>query len=547
MRGFLIILLLTGWCYAARYYVQAGGANGNGTLQDPFNHPQTALQVALPGDSILVLPGVFPLNNSLYTVRDGAPGQPIVLAAYDAGQPPVFSKSGTVMNISHTHFVLKGVVLDGQMGSGDVLRIHGGDHARIDGCEIRYGVRDGIDLHHADHVVIENCHIHHFLAGSYTNQQDAHGIVATNQKHLTIRNCDIHHVSGDCFQTDPNRSQPLWDDVLLENCRLWTGPLDADFGAWHAGEVPGENAVDTKICTDSLQFGYRPVIRLKKIEAFGFTPGYISNRAAFNIKEQVDCRMEAVTVHHSEIAFRLRGDTGRGSAHATMINCLAYDNEKVFRVEDGVELIKIYNGTFDAGSGVYFKKVSGGYQAGGFEMKNCLFVGSKPSDAGHWSNLGVQSGEFADPVGGDYHLASGSAAIDAGEDIADVLTDFDGEPRTPGAYDVGADEYYAASGVTEPGLPVAEAAVLGNAYPNPFNPSTQIRVEVARAVSVRLDIYSLLGQRVATVWNGHLPPGRHRFEWDGRNDAGTAVSAGVHFAVMKTGHRLQCRKLILAR
>lgn len=548
IRGIFILLILAGLAYSAQYYVKTGAANGNGTIQEPFNHPQYALQAAMPGDSIFVFPGVFQLTAPLNTVRDGAASQPIALLALQGGQPPVFTGNGTVMKISHRHFVLKGIILDGQMGNDDVLKLNsGGSYARIIDCEIRYGLRDGIDLHRADNVLIENCHIHHFLAGSYTNQQDAHGIVATNQKHLTIRGCDIHHVSGDCFQTDPNRSQPLWDDVLLEDCRLWTGPLDADYGAWHAGEIPGENAVDTKICTDSLQYGYRPLIKLNHIEAYGFEPGYISNRAAFNIKEQVDCRMEAVTVHHSEIAFRLRGDTGRGSAHVIMMNCVAYENEKVFRVEDGVELLKIWNCTFDAGNGIYFKKVSGGYQSSGFELKNSLFVGNKPSEASHFSNLAVDLNQFADPAGGDYHLINGSLAINAGIDLAEVLTDMDEEPRPAGAYDAGADEYYSALPVSRTTTPLPAAIELVGAYPNPFNPVTHLQIRIKHLMPVRLEIFNILGQPVRSLWNGALPAGEHRFTWAGRDDAGNPLPAGIYFASLKSGRYIRCQKLVLAK
>ncbi|NIW78900.1 MAG: hypothetical protein GWN16_05295 [Calditrichae bacterium] len=42
------------------------------------------------------------------------------------------------------------------------------------------------------------------------------------------------------------------------------------------GEIPGENAVDTKINPDSISTGYRPMITIRNAEAHGFEPGYIS-------------------------------------------------------------------------------------------------------------------------------------------------------------------------------------------------------------------------------------------------------------------------------
>ncbi len=533
--GILIWILwfCSGW--GAQYYVKSGVPNGNGSLSSPFNNLQSALLVAQPGDSVLIFGGVYSLTDPIVAVRSGTANNPITVMALDSNDAPVFKKSGRVISIGYQFIHLKNLVFDGQMGDGDIVRLYSGaDYTIISGCEIRYGLRDGIDMSAADHVIIENCHIHHLLAGSYTNQQDAHGIVATGEKHLLIRGCNIHHVSGDCFQTDPNRTQPLWDDVRIEDSRLWTGPLDSDYAAWHAGEIPGENAVDTKICTDSLQFGYRPKIYLKGVVAYGFEPGYISNRAAFNIKEQVDCQMEGITVYNNEIAFRLRGDTGRGSAWVSLINSVAFNNEKVFRVEDGLEKLIIYNSTFDAGTGIYFKKVAGGYQANGFDLRNSLFVGNKPPDASHPSNLAVGLGEFSDPLNGDYHLLPGSVAIDSGEDIPQVVYDMDGEIRPPGFYDVGADEYYPVTNINNRTAVNAGLDEVLSVYPNPFNPVTTITVNLKMRQSVRLSIFNILGQQVRSLFNGSLSGGIHRFTWKGEDDNGAYLSNGFYFVVLLT-------------
>ena len=541
-----LLWICSGW--ANQYYVKTGVLNGNGSLSSPFNNLQSALLVAHSGDSVLVFGGVYSPNDRIVTVRAGTPNAPITVMALNPTDLPVFTRSGKVISVSHEYIHLKNLIFDGQMGDGDIVRIYSGaDHLRISGCEIRYGLRDGIDMSAADHVIIENCHIHHLLAGSYTNQLDAHGIVATGEKHLLIRGCNIHHVSGDCFQTDPNRTQPLWDDVRIENSRLWTGPLDSDYGAWHAGEIPGENAVDTKICTDSLQYGYRPVLHIKKVTAYGFEPGYISNRAAFNIKEQVDCQMEEITVYNNEIAFRLRGDTGRGSAWVKVMNSVAFANEKVFRVEDGLEKLLIYNSTFDAGTGIYFNNVAGGYQINGFDLRNSLFIGTKPPDASHPSNLAVGLGEFLDPANGDYHLLPGSIAIDAGEDIPQVVYDMDGEPRPPGFYDVGADEYYPATNINtslaiNPGP--EEMLVV---YPNPFNPITRITITVKRRQFARLIIFNMLGQQVQSLFSDYLTRGTHRFFWNGKDAHGAYLPNGFYFIVLQTSHHYLVRKVVFIK
>ena len=69
---------------------------------------------------------------------------------------------------------------------------------------------------------------------------------------------------------------------------------------------------------------------------------------------------------------------------------------------------------------------------------------------------------------------------------------------------------------------------LGANYPNPFNPSTMIPYTLPAAMHVRLEVYNLLGQRVATLVDGEQPAGFHTASWDATGAAGQAVGAGVY-------------------
>ena len=70
---------------------------------------------------------------------------------------------------------------------------------------------------------------------------------------------------------------------------------------------------------------------------------------------------------------------------------------------------------------------------------------------------------------------------------------------------------------------------LGDSYPNPFNPAVVIPLDLATdAARVSLRVYDVLGRRVRQVWQGPLGAGRHRFTWDGRDEVGKAVAAGVY-------------------
>jgi hypothetical protein len=50
-------------------------------------------------------------------------------------------------------------------------------------------------------------------------------------------------------------------------------------------------------------------------------------------------------------------------------------------------------------------------------------------------------------------------------------------------------------------------------YPNPFNPTTVIEFDVPSAARIRLEVFNLLGQRVALLVDGVLEPGTHRISW----------------------------------
>ena len=69
---------------------------------------------------------------------------------------------------------------------------------------------------------------------------------------------------------------------------------------------------------------------------------------------------------------------------------------------------------------------------------------------------------------------------------------------------------------------------LGSNYPNPFNPSTIIPYQLPTAMYVRLEVFNLLGQYVATLVDGEQPAGLHTAEWDAADAGGQAVGAGVY-------------------
>ena len=95
------------------------------------------------------------------------------------------------------------------------------------------------------------------------------------------------------------------------------------------------------------------------------------------------------------------------------------------------------------------------------------------------------------------------------------------------------------------GSALPQAWTLGQNYPNPFNPSTLIPYHVPTAAPVRLEVFNVLGQRVATLVNEERPAGVHTAAWDA-TDAVGRVGAGVYFYRLSSAGRLTLtRRMVL--
>ena len=94
---------------------------------------------------------------------------------------------------------------------------------------------------------------------------------------------------------------------------------------------------------------------------------------------------------------------------------------------------------------------------------------------------------------------------------------------------------------------VAREFALYPNYPNPFNPETRIRFQLAENSNVRLMIYDVLGRKVRTLVSDRMDAGNHVINWDGLNDAGTDVASGMYVYRIKAGDFIAHRKMLLVR
>jgi hypothetical protein len=88
---------------------------------------------------------------------------------------------------------------------------------------------------------------------------------------------------------------------------------------------------------------------------------------------------------------------------------------------------------------------------------------------------------------------------------------------------------------------------LGRSRPNPFSAGTTIPYTIARTGPVRLEIYSPLGTKVATLVNDTVSPGPHSTTWNGRDLLGRPSAPGVYFCRLASSGTTESGKLVLLR
>ena len=89
--------------------------------------------------------------------------------------------------------------------------------------------------------------------------------------------------------------------------------------------------------------------------------------------------------------------------------------------------------------------------------------------------------------------------------------------------------------------------LLGDNYPNPFNPSTKFSYIVPEDGFISLNIYDLKGNRINELISGYKPRDNYSISWNGTDDGGRFVPAGIYFYTMKTEKQMITKKMVLLK
>lgn len=111
--------------------------------------------------------------------------------------------------------------------------------------------------------------------------------------------------------------------------------------------------------------------------------------------------------------------------------------------------------------------------------------------------------------------------------------------RTDGLWYFSTDEW---TGIVENNSSGPEQVSLHQNYPNPFNPKTVISWQLNETSQVNLDVYNILGQKVALLLSEKQGAGKHNIEWDASD-----FPTGLYFYRLRAGDFVQTRRMLLVK
>jgi len=208
-----------------------------------------------------------------------------------------------------------------------------------------------------------------------------------------------------------------------------------------------------------------------------------------------------------------------GAANAAVTNSIIWGNSASNHV--ALDVWDSTGGTLD----ISYTDLLGGSQAIQLEdTELCSFS---------WGDGNINENPlFCLPDSGNFTLADNSPCVEAAEDRSDL-----------GAFGIGCDPII----LSTAGELLPAAYALHQNYPNPFNPVTTIQYDLPENSQVQVAIYDMLGRKVRTLVSGFENAGFKAVQWQGRNDFGRSVGAGVYIYQIQAGDFLQTRKMILLK
>jgi hypothetical protein len=397
---------------------------------------------------------------------------------------------------------------------------------------------------------------------------------------LTIRDNAVVHQSSLSF----------WDasidlkNLKVENCANETGNTIACMRNARLNNVFLLNNVGRSPLSISKDFDDNPIVDMNNVKIIGHQPlnGSLGGSGGFLISGAEYVKItNSLVVNNSSFDNEMPKSCIHfgGNQRVDFFNNTIVDNSNTggtISFSDGGE-VNIKNSIIRKGNSQYlFQTRNNDIEPTIVNIEHSNIQGGTNPSIIHMAGVGEYQVEFnwgegiIDEiplfVGGDdeynplyYQLAEGSPGIDAG--IADTTGLFippwdllynhrvwDGDNNGSAIIDLGCYEYGAPEYVElgEPEIIIPTKIEMSN-YPNPFNPSTTISFSLTHSGQVELVVYNIKGQKVKTLIDCYMSPGRNEAVWNGTDDNNNKVSSGIYFYKITAGENSEMKKMVLIK
>lgn len=134
-------------------------------------------------------------------------------------------------------------------------------------------------------------------------------------------------------------------------------------------------------------------------------------------------------------------------------------------------------------------------------------------------------------------------------DVLRIEYEGDGEIRLLNAIavDTRSNEMSVSISTSKRELTLPESYSLSQNIPNPFNPETMISYSLRSASQVKLIVYNVTGQEVATLVDEYKPAGSHTVRWRGLSDSGTQAASGIYLYRLEANDFSETKKMLLLK
>lgn len=467
------------------YYVQEGGSNsGNGY---PGN-PRGQIPSTLSAGSVVIVAGTYNVNHANNPITcNGTAANPVYIRGLDNTQRPTITQKWIV---SGSYYVIEYINAIWANSSGNGKLNFSGDHGVVRHCDFRGDTNTGVGgvNPNGSYHVIYDCFLHDFGDVNASFDQDNHGIaIGSNTHHIWIVYNEIARCSGDGIQinagsagaqasthhiyfgrnkTHHNKQTGMWckqaDDVIFSQ--------NESYGHRLSGSSQGDGA-GGQYGPTYLWVIFNDLYDNESGIRFASTSGLGSNGDRFIIGNKIHNIHKVTSAYDTSDSWESAAIGIWNSSNTYIIGNTIWD------VDAGINspsngAFHIHNNIFDVNS------VSGANQIWIYEsatanastMDYNLFMGSGRIRWGSSSTtitlstfkstyptkgqhaLSTSDAKFVSPGTGDFHLASGSPAIDTAAAHAaydtfftrygiDIKKDLDGVVRPQGSnWDIGAYE-----------------------------------------------------------------------------------------------------------